>query len=177
MAKRSNSTKLSSTKPVSLSDLADFCFDERGNLILHDESLGCSDETDDENNNASHLFGTGQMDEDDNENDSDEDKELDIEVTSEGLADLAVKGAFIFYRCRVCEALDVGKMIYAGGTYNLNLVRSHYHILPFQPKPKLVILDVYLSRECMAEAVGENVRLTSNYQSIELRRCPRLRRE
>ncbi|MBS3121319.1 hypothetical protein J4434_00360 [Candidatus Woesearchaeota archaeon] len=182
MAKTSTSKK-KLIQPVSLSDLADVSFDESGNLIFLPKSVNGLDEGEtesyNENYGASYILGTGEFDEDSDEidesDDQDDDKEPDEKVTPEGLVALVKKGAFIFYRCNVCEALNVGKTVYAGGTYDLNLVRSHYHILPFQDKPKLVILDVYLSRECMLEAKGRNVCFTSEYQSLELTRCPRIR--
>ncbi|MBI4453468.1 hypothetical protein HY636_02385 [Candidatus Woesearchaeota archaeon] len=185
MAKKSD-TKKKLVQPVSQTDLAYVSFDEFGNLIFLPKSVSGLDEGTEEssyeNYGASHIFGTGELDEQqsdemDETDDQDDDKTPDVEVTPEGLVALVKKGAFVFYRCKVCEALNVGKTVYAGGTYNLNLVRSHYHILPFQLKPKLVILEVYLSRECMFEANGRTVCFTSEYQSLELARCPKVRRE
>lgn len=96
------------------------------------------------------------------------------EFNPEVLKRLIEQGAFILYRCRVCGALDVGDVIYPGGSYDLNLIRSHYHHLPFNQKPPIIDLVVYLSQECRKAEKGQDIGSTEDYYPILLDKCPKL---
>lgn len=98
----------------------------------------------------------------------------DGELSPDILTRLVEQGAFILYRCRVCGALDVGDVIYPGGSYGLDMIRMHYHITPMNQKPPIIDLVVYLSRECREAEKGHDVGSTEDYYPILLDKCPKL---